>query len=91
MNNEPIYPEWYNQPFNLTINELSNPLGVIRDFCWQYSLSEIRSSLKEWYAASLSDEAANTMMIFTMYTDVERLISAVHLLNNQTKEKDENI
>jgi hypothetical protein len=89
MNTDANYPEWYNQPFNLTLDELSDPLGVIQDFCWQYSLCEVRNSLKEWYAASLSDEAANCMMIFTIYTDIERLINAVYLINTQTKGKDE--
>lgn len=79
--NNTTYPDWYEKPFNLTPEEISDPSQVLSNFCWQYSPAEVRVKLKDWYAASLSDEAADNKSIFTIYESVEKLIEAVYLIN----------
>lgn len=81
--NTSLYPSWHEQPHTLTLNEISNPATVIEEFCWQYSVSEARLILKEWYAASLSDEAADTRNIFTFYETIEKLIEAIYVMNQK--------
>jgi outer membrane biogenesis lipoprotein LolB len=81
MNNTITYPDWCEKPFNLTPEEISDPSQVLSNFCWQYSPAEVRLKLKDWYAASLADEAADNRAIFTIYESVEKLIEAVYLIN----------
>jgi hypothetical protein len=80
MNTTPPIPEWLEKPFHLTPEEIRNPIKVLEEFCWEYSPTEVRMKLKDWYAASLSDEVANTKSIFTIYENVEKLIEAVYLI-----------
>jgi hypothetical protein len=77
------YPEWCEKPFNLTLEEITDPYQVISDFCWEYSPAEARLRLKDWYAASLSDEVADSKSIFAIYENVEKLIEAVYLIHLQ--------
>ncbi|SHL89394.1 hypothetical protein SAMN05444266_105382 [Chitinophaga jiangningensis] len=81
MENIATYPEWHQLPFSLTNAELINPKEVVEEFCWQFSLSEIRTLLKEWYAASLSDDVADSKSIFITYTALEKLIEAIYQIN----------
>lgn len=80
MNTTPPVPEWLEKPFHLSPEEIRNPLQVLEEFCWQYSPTEVRMKLKDWYAASLSDEVADAKSIFTIYENVEKLIEAVYLI-----------
>jgi hypothetical protein len=83
MNTTQPTPAWLEKPFHLTAEEIQNPLQVLEEFCWQYSPTEVRMKLKDWYAASLSDDVADTKSIFTTYENVEKLIEAVYLLQMQ--------
>lgn len=83
MNTTPSMPEWLEKPFHLSAEEIQNPTQVLEEFCWQYSPTEVRMKLKDWYAASLSDEVADTRSIFTTYENVEKLIEAVYLIQLQ--------
>lgn len=85
MKNTLSSPEFLQKPFNLTVEKFSNPAKVLENFCCQYSPLEVRLKLKDWYAASLSDEHADTKTIFTIYEDIERVIEAVYLINNQNQ------
>nr|WP_295875926.1 hypothetical protein [uncultured Chitinophaga sp.] len=85
-NVEDLYPDWHYLPFNLTKEELSNPLEVIRDFCWEFSLPEIRSLLRDWYAASLCNEIADNQGIYITYTAIEKLLDAVYEANKAHSE-----
>ncbi|SEW51212.1 hypothetical protein [Chitinophaga arvensicola] len=83
MNGHVNTPAWHQQTYCLTPEEISNPVEVLTTFCWEYSPSEIRTKLKDWYAASLSDEEADSKSIFVVYENIEKLIEAVYLINAQ--------
>lgn len=46
-----LYPEWHQQPFQLNMAEMNNPVIVLEGFFEVYQLPEIRMLLKEWWSS----------------------------------------
>jgi hypothetical protein len=77
------YPEWHNQPLNLTIEEIKDPLSVISAFFDCYKLSESRICLREWLEDALQREDVNARNLFVLHSNIVRLAEAAWLMLQQ--------
>lgn len=77
------YPEWNNQPLNLTIEEIEEPLLVISAFFDCYKLSESRICLQQWLDDALQREDVDARNLFVLYNNIVRLAEAAWLILQQ--------
>ena len=82
MKNGAIYPTWHDKPLRLTVDEMSNPMKVLEDFCWEYPLPEVRPLLWEWLSAALNNSEANAGSILNLFESLIKLIEAAHVINS---------
>jgi len=83
------HPEFYNKP--IWISEKTDPLTTIKRFFEDYTLSEIRCILWEWFEVAVTsendtysepEERAN---LLCQYHNIEILIEAAYILSNSYK------
>jgi HEPN domain-containing protein len=74
------YPEWHNQPLNLTVDEINDPLSVIAAFFDCYKLPESRVYLQEWLKDALQKEDVNGANLFVLHNSIVRLAEASWLI-----------
>lgn len=77
------YPEWHNQPLNLTIEELKDPFSVISAFFDCYKLSEARICLQQWLEDALQRKDVDVRNIFALHNNIVRLAEAAWLILQQ--------
>lgn len=77
------YPEWHNQPLNLTIEEIKDPLSVISAFFDCYKLSESRICLQQWLEVALQREDVDARNLFVLHNNIVRLAEAAWLILQQ--------
>jgi hypothetical protein len=93
----PEYPDWHNQPFCLTVEEIEHPLKVLEAFFDCYHLPQARAGLKEWLDNSLRTEAVNGARMLFIHDSINKLVEAAwqilqrrHVLGQFTGETDLN-
>ncbi len=59
---------------------IQSALRVLEDFCWEYSLTDIKSGLWEWLKETAQNENAKMGPLFTLYESLETVVAAVFLL-----------
>ncbi len=83
MEDEIVYPVWHDKPFRLTVNEITNPMQVLEDFFFFYPLPEVRKLLWGWLSDALHNSEVNAGAVITLFENLDRLIEAVHLINQR--------
>ena len=90
--NEPLkhttqaeWPDYHNNPFRLTTQEIENPNTVIDQFFESYHLPDIRACLDEWLHDGMLVETIESKKHFSTHKDIEKLVEACWLLRQNNK------
>lgn len=81
------YPDWHYGPLRLLKAEITNPMGVVREFFSSYHLPNARKHLKEMLEDAMCAVEVYAVNYLTIYDDIEKLMEAAWLLLQEEKEK----
>lgn len=84
------WPDYHNNPFRLTVDEIKNPNTVIDEFFETYHLTDIRACLDEWLHDGLVVETMESKSHFYTHDKVIKLIEACWVIRQNQKGKNLN-
>lgn len=83
INSSEIAKDFHHRPFRLTPNEIDHPNIVISDFWERYTLQNFRRCFWDFFIKNLLMGSIDPIRTAEMYVDIERIIEATFLLNNE--------
>jgi len=84
---------FYNQPIRLTEEQQQEPIIVIREFFQNFHLVEIRQKLWNWFETAITteyglfEEATDRSGLMQFYSQLEELVEAAYLIDQQQRKK----
>ncbi|HVI44863.1 MAG TPA: hypothetical protein VM802_08330 [Chitinophaga sp.] len=72
-------PKWHNRPLHLTKHQIQDPVTVIREFTWEYSIIEVREMLWELLIDALQNENHNAGKSIIFYDSLIKTLEALYI------------